>query len=147
MYKFNLKYFKLLKFLIWHFCDQPIFKAFLQSFFTQIAFLHTFFMQYKRKVDFEVKVNGQVRKLRWGLNQAFDLQLKRILVVDGTFFGDKYVFLHNENKPLYLTNYLGGSVYDFEVRVPFVLKYLEQDIINFVNQYRLPSKRFTIVYI
>ncbi len=25
--------------------------------------------------------------------------------------------------------------------------FLEKDIINFVNQYRLPSKRFTIVYI
>ncbi len=133
--------------MIWSFCDQIKMKGLLQALIFPIAYLHTFFMQYKRKVDFEVKVNGQVRKLRWGLNQSFDIQLQRIKILDATLFTTKYVYLHSENKPLYLPTYLGGTLYDFEVHVPFALQYLEQEIINFVNQYRLPSKRFTIVYI
>ena len=145
MYKLN--FFKLLDLLLWTVINKPIVKDFLKALMIPLAYLHTFFMQYRRRIAFDVRVNGQVRKLRWGLNQVFDIQLERILVIDATVNITKYVYLNSENKPLYLPTFLGGVAYDFEVHVPIGLKGYEKGIINFVNQYRLPSKRFTIVWI
>ncbi len=133
--------------LLWAVTSNPIIIAFLKVFFYSLAYLHTLFMQYRAKTAFDVRVNGQVRILRWGLNEVFDLQLQRILVLDAATNAIKYVYLHQENKPLYLPTFLGSEPYDFEVHIPNVLQNREKEITNFINQYRLVSKRFTIIWI
>jgi hypothetical protein len=149
MYDLNMK--KVLQMTIWSFLydlqDKPVIYGLVSSLVSPIVWLHTFFLQYQKRTLFEIAVNGQVRKLRWGLNQMFDLGLQRIKVLDAPIQVDNFIYLWSENKPLYLPQFLGAVAYDFEVEIPLSLKNLEKEITSFINKYRLPTKQFIITWI
>jgi hypothetical protein len=121
-------------------------RALLRAFLSPLIGLHNRFVSFKTDVDFQLKVNSQVCKLAWGLNERFDSILRRIRIIDNANNQIDYIFLDSENRPLYLPNFLGSNEYEFEVRCPLSLKGVEKDIKAFLNIYKLPSKRYIITY-
>jgi len=115
---------------------------------------------------------GQVTKLQAALNDTFDNLLRRITITDGVFIDPDYVYLVDEDKPLFidLVSEIGGSVIpapdpvplytgaevyaygggnDFTVRVPVALELTAGQVLQLmalVNLYRLPAKAYNIVY-
>ncbi len=95
----------------------------------------------------ELKVTGQVCKLRYFANLRFDPIDQRIEILDAENGETVFVFLEVENRPLYLPTFLAGTASDFTVQVPFELQVNDHLLRSFFNTYRLPSKRFNIVYV
>jgi hypothetical protein len=98
-------------------------------------------------LEFDVSINYQVCKLRFGLNEKFDPTMRRITIEKGTGNDLVYVYLLSENRPVYLPVYLGTGGYDFVLKLPDSLQLAEQEIRRFVNRRILQSKKYIIVYV
>ncbi len=144
------------------FLRKPKMVAWLHSLVTPLVSLHYVFMQ-KRAADlYNLNHNGQVCYLRGALNDAFDVELRRIQITDGNRYKRQYIYTEGENKPKYLgTMYLhDDSVYgdtgvDFMVLLPFdvwnehrtevgIGQFRFYKIEALVDFYRLAGKRYKI---
>lgn len=143
---YSINWFIWLNSFLWNVVRKTKMKALLRAYISPILKLHGQFISYKNDIDFQLKVNSQVCKLAWGLNQKFDSILRRIRIIDNSNNQIDFIFLEVENRPLYLPNFLGSNEYEFEVRCPLSLKGVEKDIKAFLNIYKLPSKRYIITY-
>lgn len=121
------------------------FKA-IKSFVAPLVTLNGYFNLYRKQTYFEIETNGQVCKLRGGLNTKFDYTLRRIYITDGVGGTIRRAYKENENKPLYLPTYLQVSGTDFIVNIPVELSPLETDIKLFLNKFKLPTKTYQIIY-
>lgn len=91
---------------------------------------------------------GQVTKLRAYLNSRFDFFLKRIDIIDLAAEEPVFAYLASENKPVYLPVFLNtGDGYDFVVLVPIEFQSQEADIKAVINKFKLPTKKYYIIYI
>jgi hypothetical protein len=104
------------------------------------------FQRYRARVELELAITGQVRILRFHLNNSFDPADRRIRIEDDVAAQQVYVFLESENRPLYLPKFLSGSSVDFVVYLPFALQSLEASIRAFLDKYKLVTKRYRIIY-
>ncbi len=125
--------------------------AWLHCLVAPLVSLHYAFMQ-KREADlYNLNHNGQVCYLRGALNDAFDVEQRRIKITDGNTFRRQYIYTRGEQKPKYL-----GKIYlhergdysdtnvDFIVEVPREI-YRENEMKALIDFYRLASKRYKIV--
>lgn len=129
---------------------------------TPVNTLHYFFLQ-KRKTDlYKIGHNGQVCYLRKALNDAFDRDLRRIVINDGNRYTQEYIYTYPESKPKYLGNIFlyDDSVFedtgaDFIVLIPnevweaqktqvSIGEYRFYQIEAILNFYKLASKRYKI---
>lgn len=106
----------------------------------------------KRTADlYQLGHNSQVCYLRAALNDTFDVEQRRIRIIEGNQYRRNYIYTRGEEKPAYLgamylydrADYADTGV-DFIVEVPAGThdKYRMQALIDF---YRLASKRYKIV--
>ena len=103
---------------------------------------------YRLMLNKEVAITPQKCYLRKFLNDKFDVNLRRILIEDSVSLPITYVFLESENSPKFLPFYLSDTEgVNFIVKVPISLQNIENQIIDFINKYKLPSKKFRIEYI
>lgn len=120
----------------------------LMALISPVITLHSYLLSYQRQSKTEILTNGQVTKLRAYLNLRFDILLKRINIVSLPAEELLYVYLTIENKPLYMPVFLtSGDGYDFVVEVPVEFQYLEADIKAVINKFKLPTKKYYIIYI
>ncbi|MGV4530514.1 hypothetical protein [Ornithobacterium rhinotracheale] len=106
----------------------------------------------KRKTDIQtLGYNGQKCYLRKALNDAFDIQQRRIEIVEGNKFSRQYIYTRGEQKPRFLgTMYLrdradyADTGVDFLVLIPKELEGKKVEINALVNYYKLASKIFKI---
>lgn len=109
--------------------------------------LHLGLLAYRRRTYYGLRANGQVTKLRYYLNLLFDLQLSRIEIYDTLQNDFLYIYQEYENKPIYLPTFLTGSAYQFYVVVPLELKHLEAQIRAILDTYKLPTRKYYILWI
>lgn len=108
--------------------------------------LHTLFVAFRASQLEAVGITGQVCRLRTGLNDRFDPSLRRIYIEDQDELAPLFIFLESENRPVYLPTFIKGSAVEFVVWVPVDLDGQEQLIRQFVNVYKLVTKRYRIEY-
>ena len=126
------------------------------------------FKAFRRQAIYKVTHNGQVVYLQKVLRDAYDNDLRRILIVDAFSIDPLWVYPENnlqpiyvyteaENKPVYVhdMSIFNAGDYDFLVLFPLELKpitdfdtnILEIQIKSLINYYKLASKRYKILWI
>ncbi len=132
---------------------RPRLKSFLWAMVAPLISLHYRFIQKRTSDLYKLNHNSQVCYLRAALNDIFDVQARRIEILDGNQYLRSYIYTRGEEKPVFLgTIYLRARAdysdtgVDFIVQVPgeTYKKYEMQALIDF---YRLASKRYKIVQV
>ncbi len=151
VYDIDIK--KLAVLLLPTFLRKAIMVAWLHCLVTPLVSLHYTFMQ-KRKNDlYNLNHNGQVCYLRAALNDAFDIEERRIRIVEGNSYKRQYIYTRGEQKPKYLgVMYLHGRADYDDTGVDFIVEvptdtYRENEMKSLIDFYRLASKRYKIVQV
>lgn len=135
---------------------KPIHLAFYYSFIKPLTTLHFTWKAYRASNLYKIAHNGQVCYLRAALNDAFDVDLRRIYI-DGTG-GDAsktYVYTPGEEQTKYLGKlWLRNSLEfadngaDFIVYVPAnIADTLNYELRALIDFYKVASKRYLIIKI
>lgn len=127
--------------------------ALLRAMVTPLISLHYRFVGNRNHNLFVLNHNSQVCYLRAALNDSFDIEARRIRIIDGNQYNRNYIYTRGEEKTvnlgrIYIYNradYADTGV-DFIIEVPIAIykKYEMQALIDF---YRLASKRYKIVQV
>ncbi len=160
---FKVDFEKLVILLLPTFWRERRFVSWLVALVTPISTLYFIFMNLRKKNWYELNHNCQVCYLKKVLNDKFDNKLRRIEIIDGDDFKQKYIYTQAENKPVYLgTFYIYNSSEienvsaDFVVKIPLEVYEEEKqitengdfhlfDIESLVDYYKLASKRYEII--
>lgn len=132
--------------------------AWLRCLVKPVVNLHTQFITFRRNSLYKIEHTPQVFALENVLNDAFDVQLRRIRIGDGAYRDGVWFYNPEEQKPVFFYDptenapvhfYDGGQLQsldvDFVVSVPFELR--ESQIIrmkSLIDFYRLPDKTYRI---
>lgn len=83
---------------------QPRQVAWIRSLFKPLETLHTRFINYRRVTNYKLDHNAQVFSMENVLNDSFDVQLRRIYIVDGIYLDNVYFYNPEENFPVHFYN-------------------------------------------
>lgn len=120
--------------------------AWLNALVAPVKMLHGKFLIFSNTTRSGIYITGQKRILQYYLNR-FWLGSAPIEVYDTDQAEPVYIFTENENQPVYLPVFITGSAVDFIVQLPLDLQPYESAIRAFVNKYKLPTKRYEIIYL
>ena len=132
--------------------------AWLRSLVKPLVNLHTQFINYRRNALYKIEHTPQVFSLENVLNDAFDVQLRRIRIGDGAYRDGVYFYNPEEQKPVYFYDpaenapvhfFDGAELFsldtDFVVSVPFELNEAQEiRMRSLIDFYRLPDKTYKI---
>lgn len=132
--------------------------AWLRSLVKPIANIHRQFVNYRRDAIYKIEQTPQVFSMENVLNDAFDVQLRRIRIGDGAYRDGVYFYNPNENKPVPFYDpaedspvhfFDGAELFsldtDFVVSVPFELNEAQEiRMRSLIDFYRLPDKTYNI---
>ena len=126
--------------------------AWLYALIFPIRLLYSDLLFFKQKVDFDMAMTGQVVILQRGLNDLFDIAVRRIRIVDAEQpeAGEGvFAYLESENNPLYLPKNLTStfsvgseSSVDFLICLPGTFYPERAQIAAMINKYKLASKKW-----
>ena len=134
---------KMIQWLIPSALRKSVMLAWLNALLAPVKTLHNSFVIFTAATKKDIAVTGQKRILEFHLNRYFgDIQ-----IVDATASAQVYIYLESENSPTYLPKFISGSSVDFIAIVPFGLQSQEVAIRAFLNKYKLPTKRYNIIYL
>lgn len=150
----NVDFDKLGKLLLPLKLRQPKLMALVKGYLQPMITLHYNWTQFRNKKLYELEHTGQVCFLRGALNDAFDVDLRRIYI-DGTG-GDAlktYIYTPGEEQPEYLGKlWLRNSLEfeddgaDFLVYVPIAIaNALNYELRALIDFYKVASKRYLII--
>ena len=125
---------------------------FVTAIFKPLQELHDLWLRNRAANIYKVNHNSQVCYLRDALNDSFDYDLRRIIIIDGNKYKKKYIYTRGEQKPKFIgilfihsrDDYEDTGI-DFIVQVPSDLVYNEDQMKALINFYKLASKRYKIV--
>ena len=155
---YNVNWNKLVSWLLPSELFKPKMFAWWKALVAPISTLHGSFLAFRKQKNYELAITGQVCLLEKLLNDKFDNTQRRIYITDGEKSKRKYAFTVNEfvplpiytegeNKPLFI--YQDGEInsitYHFIVNVPNTLRFNNDVMINLLNTFKLPSRKFNIV--
>ncbi|CVK17161.1 hypothetical protein Ga0061079_11729, partial [Apibacter mensalis] len=146
-YKVDIK--KLVIWLIPMELRKPYRIAYLFSLTKPISDILYIWQQMRSDNIYKLEHNGQVCYLRKALNDRFDPQKRRIIIVGAQRYKEQYIYTKGEKKPKYLgTMYLrrstdfGDNGVDFLVLVPAeLLDENNYEMKALIDYYKLASKR------
>lgn len=143
MYSVNFN--RLVRNNIWAALTKTKYLTFLHVLLFPIKSLHSYVLQYINRTQFDVFMNGQTTKLIWALSNL--LAGTVVTIGDASDFNQKYIYLEVEQKPLYLPTFIGGEPYDFYVQLESINKPNEVEIRKILDRYKLPTKRYIIIWV
>lgn len=125
--------------------------AWLRCLLSPLVLLHNKFLSWSSNQRLEIQITGQVRSLAYHLNRVFypgAPSNASIYITDGLGGDPVFVFLENENMPVYLPVFLTKPAPDFVVHCPISLyeNGREMDMRAFINRYKLPGKQYEIYF-
>lgn len=120
--------------------------------------IHTQFINYRRDTNYKIDHTPQVFSMENVLNDAFDVQLRRIIISDGAYRDGVYFYNPEEQKPVHFydpdenspVHFFDGSELfsldtDFVVLVPFQLTEAQEiRMRSLIDFYRLPDKTYNL---
>ena len=122
--------------------------AWLKALLSPVVLLHTQFTNFVISTQYDINITGQVRSLEYHLNRLFwpSGGSSSIYISDGMSGSTVFIFLESENNPVYLPVFVSGASADFVVHVPNSLESDKVAIRAFIDRYRLPSKRYELLF-
>jgi hypothetical protein len=121
---------------------KPAMVAWLTRLLAPLSWLHGQFLAFTTATRYDYRITGQVRSLRFHMNRVFDPSLSRIAVLDGQGGDSVFVFLENENNPVYLPQFVTKPGVDFVVAIPYGMDGQIPAMRQFIDRYRLPTKNY-----
>ena len=120
------------------------------------------FLAFIESCRYEVSITGQVAILQMYLNNALDVTLRRILIIDRSQIGN-YIWSGNENQA-YDYVYSGAEtpikqiflrsedeqpsvIETFIVRVPLVLGLTETQVRAFIDKYKIAGVAYIVEFV
>ena len=148
---FNVNWKKLAVLLTPTFLRGEKMTAWLELIIEGVNQVHYQWLKLRKNNIYSLAHNSQVCYLRGALNDRFDNEQRRILIVDGNKYEREYIYTRGEQKPYFLgtlfiysrEDYADTGV-DFIVRVPSDLIYNEVEMQALIKFYKLASKRLKI---
>ena len=131
---------------------RPKMIAYVKTLVAGINDLYDEFIKRRDEDLFKLNHNGQVCYMRGALNDKFDMDLRRIEILDGNHFVANYIYTPVEEKPKYLGTMFLYSKKDYEdtrvdfiVRVPAkIYKIRKHELHNWVNYLKKGVKKYKI---
>lgn len=132
------------------------FTAFINALISPVNDLHTRFIYYKKNVEYRLSINFQKCQLERALNDRFDIVQRRIRIINAVQKNAIPIFRKDENKPINLFHRTGAAktlytksetlqfTVDFIIVIPVFVTFDQNEVIEFVYGYCLPSKKFRI---
>jgi hypothetical protein len=132
--------------------------AWLNAVLSVVSQRHDAFLAFKQQMDAEVTITVQVNRFRQALRDKYNDQTIDI-IHPGQYLDLTYIFLSTENAPAQYDflavedhtpveyDYLNGEFQaqvDYIVLIPATLLPQYNNILDYVNQYNLTSRRFAI---
>lgn len=155
---YQIDYKKLVVLLLPTFMRKPRLFAFVRALTFSLSELYTQFSENRERNLDQIQLNGQVCYLRKMLNDELDSEKRRIMITDETETGSwVFAFIEGDAYQL-LVDRPGITVYSesliiadtayFHVSVPWGKEddNLNNRLRNFLNKYKLLSKKYTISY-
>ena len=132
---------------------KPRIVALLRAMAMPLVSLHYRFAA-KRTADlYKLNHNSQVCHLRAALNDSFDVEARRIRIIDGNRYNRNYIYTRGEEKPVYLgAIYLHDRADYSDTGVDFIVEapretYKQYEMQALIDFYRLASKRYKIIQV
>ena len=126
--------------------------AWLELIIEGVNQVHYQWLQLRKNNIYNLAHNSQVCYLRAALNDRFDNEQRRIIILDGNKYSRKYVYTDAEQKPKFLgTIFIHGDEdyqdtgVDFIVSVPNDIFFSEAEMASLIDFYKLASKRYKII--
>lgn len=148
---YNLNFRTLVILLLPTFLRKPRFIAFLQTAIVPLSNLHTKFLQRQKEDHYKLDHTWQKCYLQKVLNDAFDVDLRRITIDEGDRYERKYIYTNAEKKPKYLgliylrrAEDFADTGYDFTVNMNGV-RADWYDVNAMTRFYKLEGTRFNII--
>lgn len=149
---FDLNIKKLEVLLLPTFLRYPILIKYVWAMANPLDTLYCQWIQLRNENIYKLNHNGQVCYLRKALNDRFDPQKRRIIIVGAQRYKEQYIYTKGEKKPKYLgTMYLrrasdyGDTGVDFLVLVAAeLLDENNYEMKALIDYYKLASKRYRI---
>ncbi|WHT39963.1 hypothetical protein QNH98_04715 [Myroides sp. mNGS23_01] len=124
--------------------------AWLEAMIEPIRQIQYDFVQKRQETLYNLQHNGQVCFLRKILNDIFDIERRRIKIIDGNQYDRFYIYTKGEQKTKYLgvfylhqrLDYRGTS--DFIIQVPSSLQYDSYQLNAIVNYFKLAGMQYKI---
>jgi hypothetical protein len=158
---FNINFNRLAELLLPTFLRKATILAFLQSAYSQLAFIcNTGLKPYREQTNYRLMHNGQVCYLRKVLNDYFDSEQRRIIIGEAEPKKSAIVYWRELNRlvgapPRGTTalivsgrGYSGASGFDFTIQVPAEIyndARMVKQLKALTTEYKLASKQFDIV--
>ncbi len=144
---YNIHWPRLIDWLLPHPLRQLLMREWILVLIAPLIAIYTAFLTYQARTKRAIMCTGQITKLRAYLNHLFDPLLLRINVIDNLTSDYIYIYQEYENKPIYLPAFLSGVSYSFVVLVPAEYQGQELYIRAIIDSYKLPTKKYYIVWI
>lgn len=160
MNKHNINFYKLCVLLLPNCLRRPIMMALFNVFSVAFAKILIALTSYRTETLEELKYNGQVCRMEYLLNNIFDLEQRRIQVIDGQQLNVSIFYLYerntftiidmiksrNQTDQIILNNSetITQQVYDFYILIPASLTYNENKLKAIVNTYKTTGKSWKI---
>jgi hypothetical protein len=118
--------------------------ALLNALLTPLKTLHTAFLTWKTLQERHVRTTGQVRILRYWLNEQFDTGERRFQILDYVNTEPILIWGESFNDPIYLPEFLSSQPFDFTVIAPCEARAQRVFIKAFLDKYKLAGKRYEL---
>lgn len=149
---FNVNWKKLAILLTPTLLRSELIKACIELLMEGINDVHYNWLQFRKSNIYMLAHNSQVCYLRASLNDRFDNELRRIVLIDGNKYQRKYIYTDQEQKPKFLgTIFIHGDEdyqdtgVDFIVQVPTDIIFNINEMKGLIDFFKLASKRYKIV--
>ena len=126
--------------------------AWLELIIEGVNYVHYEWLQLRKQNIYSLAHNSQVCYLRAALNDRFDNEPRRIIILDGNKYQRKYIYTDAEQKPKFLgVIYIHGDEdyqdtgVDFIVQVPSDIVFSLAQMTSLIDFYKLAGKRYKIV--
>lgn len=160
MNKLNINFHKLCVLLLPICLRRPILMALFKVFSVAFDQILVYLTKYRTETLEELKYNGQVCRMEYLLNNIFDLEQRRIQVIDGQQLNGNIFYLYerntttiidmiknrNQTDQIILNNRetISQQVYDFYILIPASLTYNPNKLKAIVNTYKTTGKSWKI---
>lgn len=135
-----------------------VFRQLYESVVVALKMVHQWFMIFKRATEYKLTITPQVVYLERMLNDRFDVEDRRIYILEEPLIETCELYLTIEAKPRILPKIAeGGSTVvlytktepifgngDFTIKVPASLEYEADEMHAMTDQYKLPHSKYTI---
>lgn len=158
IYDINFK--KLVVWLLPKPIRKPVHVAWLMALLSPVVGLYNVLLAFRTSVLYFLSITPQVCRLQKLLNDRYDNDLRRIVIVDGKEYDPVFIYRKAENKPvwlfrksegkplwLYTKAETGATAVDFIVLLPVFVVADLNEMRGLIKRFKLASKTFKIQYV